>query len=1076
MSNLPELALPEDLISDLLACTDEVIASLCGANEYVQGNNYAKNERVFALKLVSDEYRQEVYAQVLGKGRLYTGKLVFSPAQDPQLGCTCPRGGNCKHNAAVLIKLREQAQMQGAGDWRSLLNTFGAIVPKPNGQQDPSQLGIRFSFGTNTEIMPIIRRKGDKKFLPLSLSTLNDLQRGQYHQADISAGAVSALLDFLNFSQIRFRSNDYWQLNEIHPEMLEKLIACKRQNLVFLDINDQIIELSDYPALARLWIDQAENSSKDKGPLSVRLGFWQPCYEMQTGLIEILDYQVADLNGKLIYESTTRTLYPCVEQLPLAFLRKFEQQSILEIPENARKNFESEVATVLANVLTLSSHTEWSLPAPPQTRWGIGVTWLVSALTNKAIEIQLLWGIDEKHAQGYFPGNLPTEDEQRLQTKLAELRAKLPPIFSAAVRPYAKVQLALPTWLQLREELHRLVKSGEIFWRVDPQLLELELNEGEVQIALSPSFKPEMDWLDIAITVKVQGKEIPLKKILVALSAKQKYLIEGKQVISLSDPALEKLKDLIVESQQFNGIKSNEPLAGELKLSKAQIGIWEDLVELAENAPKNWGDFFPRLEENYQVPPLTANKDFTLRSYQRSGYVWLYQRAIQGLGGILADDMGLGKTLQMLTLIASLKQQKQLQDSSPVLVVAPTSVLGTWRSEAQRFYPELKVVVLANRSNELSKLEANIADADIVITSYAVARLDESLHEQITYSGLILDEAQAVKNPQTKLYRALKAIKANWCFAITGTPVENSVMDLWALLSLCVPNLLPKATFFRQVFVKAIEKEGDQDRLDQLLDRIHPYLLRRTKSEVALELPPKTEQVVRLELDPKHKKLYDSFLIREKQKILGMLGDIQDNRLAILSSLTRLRQLAIDPALLSADYEDIQSVKIDFLTSELETIQADGHKVLVFSQFTSFLQRVAKALENRGISFDYLDGATRKRPEVIEHFKQSDTTAFLISLKAGGTGLTLTEADYVYLVDPWWNPAAEAQAVDRAHRIGQDKKVHVYRLISAGTIEEKVVELQERKQSIITSVVEGAKDLAKQGTLSASDIENLLSD
>ena len=349
------------------------------------------------------------------------------------------------------------------------------------------------------------------------------------------------------------------------------------------------------------------------------------------------------------------------------------------------------------------------------------------------------------------------------------------------------------------------------------------------------------------------------------------------------------------------------------------------------------------------------------------------------------------------------------------------------------------------------------------------------------WRGLVLDEAQFVKNHQAKTHHVLRRIRAPFRLAMTGTPLENSLMDLWSLLALTAPGLYPRADRFTQTYRRPIEAGAAPELLDRLRNRIRPLMLRRTKEAVAGDLPPKQEQVLTVELSPVHRRLYDQNLQRERQRVLGLLDDPVANRVAILASLTRLRQLALDPALVDGTARATRGAskrggpmpaKVEALIEQLVELQAEGHRALVFSQFTTFLQIVRGHLADAGITTEYLDGSTRNRAEVIGRFKEGDATAFLISLKAGGVGLTLTEADYVFVLDPWWNPAAESQAIDRAHRIGQDKMVMVYRLISAGTIEEKVVALQQRKRDLFERVVDEGGGMS--GAITAADIRALL--
>ncbi|MGW9826386.1 SNF2 domain-containing protein/helicase-like protein/SWIM zinc finger [Brevibacterium pityocampae] len=416
----------------------------------------------------------------------------------------------------------------------------------------------------------------------------------------------------------------------------------------------------------------------------------------------------------------------------------------------------------------------------------------------------------------------------------------------------------------------------------------------------------------------------------------------------------------------------------------------------------------------------------------------------------------------------------ELVGDAPFLVVAPTSVVSTWKAEAERFVPDLDVRVLrATSKKRKTTIAQEVGGADLVITSYAILRIDGQEFAELPWAGLILDEAQFVKNRSSRVHQAAKNVPAPFRFAITGTPMENSLADLWSLLAIAAPGLFPSFARFNAEYIKPIDSGNAPGRMVQLRKRIRPFMLRRTKELVASDLPEKQEHTTVVELAPKHRKLYDTVLQRERKKLLGLIKDMDRNRFIVFRSLTLLRMLALDPAIVDAEeYGDIPSSKLDGLLDNLGEVVAEGHRVIVFSQFTSFLARVAARLDEAGIDHAYLDGATRDRDGAISGFKEGSAPVFLISLKAGGFGLTLTEADYVFLLDPWWNPAAEAQAIDRTHRIGQTKNVMVYRMVSENTIEEKVLALQRKKAELFTALMDNGSAFSE--ALTADDVRDLL--
>lgn len=510
--------------------------------------------------------------------------------------------------------------------------------------------------------------------------------------------------------------------------------------------------------------------------------------------------------------------------------------------------------------------------------------------------------------------------------------------------------------------------------------------------------------------------------------------------------------------------------------------------------------------------PVPIGLQATLRPYQVEGFQWLSFLYEQRLGGILADDMGLGKTVQALALLAhaieehraaseratserAAERGESIEPFAPFLVVAPTSVITNWAAEAERFLPEAKVVTITETTAGKTPLAERIAGAHLVLTSYTLLRMDEDAYtgyartlgrtvdeftgEQSAPEGwgaLLLDEAQFVKNTGTRAWSIARAMPARTKIAMTGTPIENNLMELWALLAIVADGLFPSARAFRDLYARPAESGEDPAHAAataaRLRRRIRPLMLRRTKELVAAELPAKNDTRVNLPLAPGHRRIYDTHLQRERQKVLGLLEDMDKNRFTIFQSLTLLRRLALDAALIDPEaYAGVSSVKRDYLVQQLPDLLEKGHRVLVFSQFTGYLKSISARLAEEGIGHLYLDGSTRNRAEVIEAFTSGQEPVFLISLKAGGFGLNLTEADHVFIMDPWWNPAAEQQAVDRIHRIGQDKEVHVYRLVAEGTIEEKVMQLKESKAALFDAVV-GEGEFAS-AAVTAEDVREL---
>ncbi len=615
----------------------------------------------------------------------------------------------------------------------------------------------------------------------------------------------------------------------------------------------------------------------------------------------------------------------------------------------------------------------------------------------------------------------------------------------------------------------------------------------QLKITTVPSEKH--DWFDLGVTVTVDGRTIPFLPLFKALAkGRRRLLLVDASYLSLNHPSLKALSDLIEESRDLT---EWEPVPS---ISRHQLSLWSDFEDLADEAVPavQWRALLAETRNDSPLPVAPpVGLRATMRPYQQEGFDWLAYLWRHRLGGILADDMGLGKTVQCLTLIQHVIESEKPDARQPFLIVAPTSVVPNWVSEAQRFTPGLTIRQMSTTEAAGKTTIADTArDADIVVTSYALLRLDFDAYQAVAQSsgwaGLVLDEAQFVKNPASKVHAAALDLQVRFKLAVTGTPLENSLTDLQALFAIVAPGLFASAPRFLNDYVRPIEQSRPgiargigagnteqvnaatrAERLAKLRRRIRPFLLRRTKNLVAAELPAKQEQTLRIELAPEHRDLYDLFLQRERQKLFRLLGDDMNlNKFIVFRSLTLLRLLALDASLIGDEYADMPSSKLDALFEQLDEVVAEGHRALVFSQFTSYLAKVRRRLDAAGITYVYLDGSTRNRAEVIEEFKTDTAPVFLISLKAGGFGLNLTEADYVFLLDPWWNPASEEQAIDRTHRIGQDKNVMVYRLVAADTIEEKVLALQKRKAGLFDAVLEN--EALFSATLSATDIRDLL--
>ena len=519
---------------------------------------------------------------------------------------------------------------------------------------------------------------------------------------------------------------------------------------------------------------------------------------------------------------------------------------------------------------------------------------------------------------------------------------------------------------------------------------------------------------------------------------------------------------------------------GTYRVSKMHAGYLDAAVEdagFACKAPESWRSWARSQRGQEELKPVSlGDLESVLRSYQKHGVSWLTFLAGNGLGGLLADEMGLGKTLQMLAFLRS--------QPGPALVVCPSSLVYNWRREVEKFTPERNVLTLEGPNR--TALFAKIPEAHIVITSYPLLRRDAQRYREFQFDTVILDEAQHIKNPDTQNAQAARVLRAQRRFILTGTPVENSVRDIWSLLDFVMPGYLGDRDDFRERYEIPIARQNSKEALGRLAKRLRPFVLRRRKHEVAADLPEKLEQVAYCELNSEQKEVYSALLRGARTKVEEAGKDRGKARMLMLTALLRLRQAACDLRLISKGQSDIpgqsgasgdtvpgpMSGKLELFQELLEEALDGGHRVLVFSQFVSMLTLIRQELNSSGIEYCYLDGQTRDRAAEVERFQSGAVPVFLISLKAGGVGLNLTAADTVIHFDPWWNPAVEAQATDRAHRIGQRNVVTSYKLIARDTVEEKILNLQRKKREIIDATIENEEPLMEGLTM--NEIESLL--
>lgn len=618
----------------------------------------------------------------------------------------------------------------------------------------------------------------------------------------------------------------------------------------------------------------------------------------------------------------------------------------------------------------------------------------------------------------------------------------------------------------LVDEIPQLIADG---WQVfgEERLTKLRVTRSRPRVTLRLS--SGIDWLDLTTRLEVDGIELSGEALRDVLRGRSRF-------VKLGNGAYAKLPTEWLAAQRHLGESLGfEITAGENGLEQRlppYMATWvSDLLQAADVAvaDDHWETFLPQLSDVESLPerPLPQGFHGELRPYQRKGMDFLSFLADHGLHGILADDMGLGKTIQAIALLLRDKEEGK---PGPSLLVAPTSVVYNWERELSRFAPSLKTLVLHGSARR--ERFGDIAEADVVVTSYALLRRDQEQLQKQNFHYLILDEAQNIKNPQSQAAKAAGKLQARHRLCLTGTPLENNLLELWSLFNFLMPGLLGTERRFRESYLGAMQG-SDPEAMNDLRHRTRPFILRRLKTEVAQDLPPRTEMVAYCDLGTEQRRFYNETLMRVRGEIFATVDRLGMGRahLNILEALLRLRQICCDPMLVARDDREIPSAKMDLFMEMVGEITAEGHRVLVFSQFVKVLQALRTRLTAAGVATEYLDGSTKDRLERATRFNASDVPVFLISLKAGGTGLNLTGADYVVHFDPWWNPAVEDQATDRAHRIGQTRHVFSYKLIAKDTIEEKVLALQERKRRMVRDVL-GTEEFTRQ--LSREDLDFLL--
>ena len=1075
------------------ALDDRLLEECYDPGSVERGRAYAAENRVQLLGVEPGL----VKAVCRGSGRnTYVVGLRWSDHRgevDLRDGCSCPLGRRCKHCVAAILTARRHGSRlaashtyHGAGQWRrtlaDLLTDAGddasvvavalqLVVHHPPRTRFAAETGPRLT-------MRPLRRGASGKWVKTGASWHDvdspysrDLTGADIHQR----AALRALVASGRLSHY-YGSSQTVPLDQFGPDLWHHLARAVDAGVELVgDRPEHHVELSS--TVARPCVDLTEDNT---GAVTLTTGFVlddEPLAlaDGRSGLVG------KPPHGLWLLRAGALHLVPLDAPLHPTLARLVTTDAVTVPTPDVDELLDVFQPALARHALVHSSDRSVAIT----TSGFDGITMQVERTALDAAAVRWFARYRRGERTALHPLLVPggsSRDRAAESAALAALKLPvhlLPALADADGRPrdlrvsgeaVIRLLTEVVPWLEANGDVAVEVSGAHPALRAavaDP-LIELAVTEGSER----GRQRDGNDWFDLDVSVSVDGETVDFTELFGALHRGDDVLILPSGTwLRLDLPQLAKLRDLIDEAHALAEPTSD----GVTRLNRFQASWWQELSELGvvTDQSQRWLDRVGRLQAltaPERVPPPTG-LEATLRHYQQEGLDWLGFLHRNQLGGVLADDMGLGKTVQTLALFLHVHAA---QPDARFLVVAPTSVVENWAREAARFAPGLRVTtVRETAARRGTTLDDEIAAADVVVTSYALFRIESDDYARHEWELLVLDEAQFVKNHHGKTYQCVRRLVVATKIAVTGTPLENTLMDLWSLLSITAPGLYPDPKRFNDTYRRPIESGDAPERLAVLRRRIAPLMLRRTKDAVLTELPPKTEQTVEVELGARHARIYATQLQRQRQKVLGLVGDVQRHRFEILKSLTVLRQLALDPGLVNDAHDGVGSAKLDRLLDDLAQVTAEDHRALVFSQFTRYLARVRARLDAAGIAYSYLDGRTRKRDAAISRFKDGDAPVFVISLKAGGFGLNLTEADYCFILDPWWNPATETQAVDRTHRIGQQNPVVVYRYVSSGTIEEKVMELKARKAALFDSVMD-TDGAALAGALTEDDIRALL--
>ena len=1014
----------------------------------------------------------------------FTGDRLVEVSGD----CSCPVGFNCKHVAATLLEVAAEGAPASAANTSKRPGTTGQFAsPAPEilppdislwlekiggavrGDDYPQDITQRVIYCVEPYI-----QEGRTPHLAVSVLSVKYLKEGRL--AD-RASRVNLASFNLNTAPRFFRDVDV----EIAAAMAREVRTYGQHDVYLLSRAELVKQMADTGRA--YWRDHRRNPLQWGATRQGRIE-WRQASQKGIASHLVVEGAAALCAEPPVYVDEAAGIIGPVEcSLPARLVRQ-----LLSAPVIARAHVE-QVARLLA--AKLPSLDQQLLPPPPspaididvapvpvlrlirlRDHYGGGSTVIRPSFRYGAIEIEPSEKADrvETFSEGQVYAVVRrTAAERKALKRLADFgprKARSIFRYSSSVRSHDLAFAQPRDWLDfLNTGAPRLRADGFEIHVDDDFPYRLAETSGDFDADFESS---GIDWFELSIGVEIDGRKRDLAPLLAALISDQDFAPDRiRQLAEAGDHFYLPLGDgrhlslvakrLLPLVLALHGLKLAGWFGGtsaKIRLSRADVAplLAFESQDFAFGGADNLRRLAGLLQTRGLTPPqLPPRFNAQLRPYQAQGVAWLDLLRESGLGGVLADDMGLGKTVQILALLALEKARGHFV--SPALVVAPTSLMTNWFNEAQKFAPELRVLVLHGPDRKQSF--AAISEHDLVLTTYPLIARDHDVLLARDWHLAVLDEAQTIKNPNAATTRWLREIKATHRVCLTGTPMENHLGELWSIMSFANPGFLgDKAVFVRQ-WRTPIEKRADSKRAAALAQRVKPFLLRRTKAEVVSELPPKTEIVETIVVEGAQRDLYDSIRLSMSDKVRKAIAarGLARSHIIVLEALLRLRQACCDPALLKLD-DGVQrgSAKLERLMEMVMELLSEGRKIIVFSQFTSMIDLIRARFDVEQIRYSLLTGETKNRKQAIEGFQNGGSDVFLISLKAGGVGLNLTAADTVIIFDPWWNPAVEQQAIDRAHRIGQDKAIFVYRMVAARTIEEKMEELKARKRGLADSL------------------------